>query len=53
MLKPLTQLLGDDAPVLRRYLCMAVAYGLLSGLALITLVPVLQHLLANDVRGAG
>ncbi|WP_350577347.1 ABC transporter ATP-binding protein [Pseudomonas sp. HY2-MNA-CIBAN-0224] len=53
MLKPLTQLLGDDAPVLRRYLCMAVAYGLLSGLSLITLVPVLQHLLANDVRGAG
>ncbi|MGP4955681.1 ABC transporter ATP-binding protein [Pseudomonas helleri] len=53
MLKPFAQLLGDDTPVLRRYLCMAVAYGLLSGLSLITLVPVLQHLLANDVRGAG
>lgn len=53
MLKPLAQLLGDDTPVLHRYLWMAVAYGLLSGLALITLVPVLQHLLANDVRGAG
>lgn len=53
MLKPLAQSLGDDTPVLRRYLWMAVAYGLLSGLALITLVPVLQHLLANDVRGAG
>ena len=52
MLKPLVQLLGDDVPVLHRYVCMAVFYGLLSGLTLTTLVPVLGHLLAGDVRGA-
>ena len=52
MLKPLVELLGDDAPVLHRYVWMAVLYGLLSGLTLTTLVPVLGHLLANDLRGA-
>lgn len=52
MLKPLLELLGDDAPVLHRYVWMAVFYGLLSGLTLTTLVPVLGHLLANDLRGA-
>jgi len=52
MLKPLLELLGDDAPELHRYVWMAVLYGLLSGLTLTTLVPVLGHLLANDLRGA-
>ena len=52
MLKPLVQLLGDDVPVLHRYVWMAVFYGLLSGLTLTTLVPVLGHLLAGDRRGA-
>ncbi|MCH4881557.1 ABC transporter ATP-binding protein [Pseudomonas sp. TMW22080] len=52
MLKPLVELLGDDASVLHRYVGMAVFYGLLSGLTLTTLVPVLGHLLANDLRGA-
>ena len=52
MLKPLLELLGDDAPELHRYVWMAVFYGLLSGLTLTTLVPVLGHLLANDLRGA-
>ena len=52
MLKPLVELLGDDASVLHRYVWMAVFYGLLSGLTLTTLVPVLGHLLANDLRGA-
>ena len=52
MLKPLVELLGDDAPVLHSYVWMAVFYGLLSGLTLTTLVPVLGHLLANDLRGA-
>ena len=52
MPKPLLELLGDDAPVLHRYVWMAVFYGLLSGLTLTTLVPVLGHLLANDLRGA-
>lgn len=52
MLKPFVQLLGEDAPVLWRYVWMAVSYGLLSGLTLATLVPVLERLLAGDVRGA-
>lgn len=52
MLKSFVQLLGDDAPVFYRYLRMAVAYGLLSGLTLTTLVPVLGRLLTGDVRGA-
>ena len=52
MLSPLVQLLEKDAPVLHRYVWMAVLYGLLSGLTLTTLVPVLVHLLAGDVRGA-
>ncbi|MFP3515624.1 ABC transporter ATP-binding protein [Pseudomonas sp. SIMBA_077] len=53
MLRSLIQLLGDDAPILRRYLSMAVSYALLGGLTLTSLVPVLQRLLAGDVRGAG
>jgi len=53
MLKSLIQLLGDDAPILRRYLGMAVSYALLGGLTLTTLVPVMQRLLAGDARAAG
>lgn len=53
MLKSLIQLLGDDAPILRRYLGMAVSYALLGGLTLTTLVPVIQRLLAGDARAAG
>ena len=52
MLKSFLQLLGDDAPVFYRYLRLAVVYGLLSGLTLTTLVPVLGHLLTGDMRGA-
>ncbi|KQB53543.1 ABC transporter ATP-binding protein [Pseudomonas endophytica] len=52
MLKSLIQLLGDDAPILRRYLGMAVSYALLGGFTLTTLVPVMRRLLAGDVRGA-
>ncbi|MBB4845730.1 ATP-binding cassette subfamily B protein [Paucibacter oligotrophus] len=52
MLKTLLQLLGEDGPSLRRYLCMALALGLLSGLTLSTLLPVLGLLLAGDVGGA-
>jgi ATP-binding cassette subfamily B protein len=51
MLKTLVYLLGDGAPVLRRYAWLAVAYGLLSGLTIATLVPILGCLLAGDVRG--
>lgn len=53
MLKGLFELLADEAQVLRRYLCLAVCYGLLSGLTIATLLPVLGALLAGDVRSAG
>lgn len=52
MLKTLVQLLGDDAPVFLRYAWMAVAYGVLCGLTISALVPVLTHLLAGDAKGA-
>ena len=53
MLKTFIQLLGEDAPVLRRYIWMALFYGLLCGLTIVTLVPVLTSLLGGDVRAAG
>lgn len=52
MLKTFMQLLGEDAPIFRRYAWMTVAYGLLSGLTLTTLIPVLGRLLAGDVDAA-
>ncbi|UJB67119.1 ABC transporter ATP-binding protein [Acidovorax sp. YS12] len=52
MLKTFIQLLGEDARLLRRYAWMAVAYGVLCGLAIAALVPVLTHLLAGDARAA-
>jgi ATP-binding cassette subfamily B protein len=52
MLKTLMQLLGGEARLLRRYLAMAVAHGLLSGLVTTALVPVLLHLLAGEARAA-
>ena len=52
MLKTLMQLLGDDARLFRRYAWMAVLLGLLGGLVVTALVPVLSRLLAGDVRGA-
>lgn len=52
MLKTLLQLLGPDAALLRRYACQAVAYSVLCGLTITTLVPVLGHLLAGDARAA-
>ena len=53
MLKTFVRLLGEDAPTLRRYAAMAVFYGLLSGLTLITLVPLISHLLVGDALEAG
>ncbi|RFD30435.1 ABC transporter ATP-binding protein [Pseudomonas sp. GL93] len=53
MLKTFSQLLGEDARVLRRYLWMTLVYGLLCGLTIVTLVPVLTRLLSGDVRSAG
>ena len=51
MLKTFTQLLGDDAPVLRRYLWLTLAYGLLCGLVIVTLMPLLGSLLGDDMPG--
>lgn len=52
MLKTLFELLGDESPRLRRYLMLAVAYGLLCGAALTTLVPAVGALLSDDMHGA-
>ena len=52
MLKTFIELLGDEARVLRRYGWLAVSYGLVSGLTIVTLVPILSRLLAGDARGA-
>ncbi|WP_347929959.1 ABC transporter ATP-binding protein [Pseudomonas helvetica] len=53
MLKTFIQLLGEDAPVLRRYLYMTLVYGLLCGLTIVTLVPILTSLLGSETRAAG
>ena len=52
MLKTFIQLLGEEAPVLRRYLWMTLVYGLLCGLTIVTLVPVLTHLLGSELNAA-
>ncbi|POM09781.1 ABC transporter ATP-binding protein [Pseudomonas orientalis] len=52
MLKTFIQLLGEDASVLRRYLAMALVYGLLCGVTIVMLVPILTHLLAGDTHAA-
>jgi ATP-binding cassette subfamily B protein len=51
MLKTFIQLLGDDAPVFRRYCAMAIAYGVLGGLTITALV-LAGRLLSADVEGA-
>ena len=52
MFKTFLKLLGSDAPLFRRYAWMAVSLGILSGLTITALVPVLRRLLAGDVQGA-
>lgn len=52
MLKTFVQLLGEDVSIFRRYVLMAVAYGVLCGLTLASLVPALTHLLSSDLQGA-
>lgn len=49
MLKTFLRLPGEDGPALRRYAWMAGIYGLLCGLTITILVPVLGHLLAGDL----
>ncbi len=53
MYKTFSRLLGDDAPIFHRYAWMAVVLGLLNGLVITALVPILGHLLAGDAHGAG
>ena len=49
MLKMLNQLLGDDTVLLRRYLGMAIVYGVLSGLTILALIPLLSYLLIGQL----
>ncbi|RQV08986.1 ABC transporter ATP-binding protein [Burkholderia cenocepacia] len=46
------RLLGDDAPIFRRYAWKSVFLGILNGLVLLALVPLLRHLLAGDLGGS-
>ncbi|KZN15023.1 ABC transporter ATP-binding protein [Marinomonas sp. TW1] len=48
MLNTLLQLLGEDASKFRRYASMAIIYGLLNGLTIISLVPLLRYLLLSE-----
>lgn len=52
MLKTFTQLLGTARPVFHRYLWLAVAYGLLCGLTISTLLPLLRSWLQGDAIAA-
>lgn len=53
MLGIFVRLLGADAVFLRRYLRLALVYGVLCGLTIVTLVPTLRHLLGNQLEAAG
>ncbi|MBC3435714.1 ABC transporter ATP-binding protein [Pseudomonas sp. BW16M2] len=53
MLGIFVRLLGADAVFLRRYLRLALVYGVLCGLTIVTLVPILLHLLGNQLEAAG
>lgn len=52
MLNTLMSLLGHDVAIFRRYLIMVVLYGLLNGITVVLLVPLLSHLLAGEVHPA-
>lgn len=52
MLKTFNQLLGAARPVFRRYLLLAVLYGVLCGLTMTALVPLLNHWLRGDNAAA-
>lgn len=53
MLEIFVRLLGADAVFLRRYLRLALVYGVLCGLTIVTLVPILRHLLGNQLEATG
>ncbi|WP_186134803.1 ABC transporter ATP-binding protein [Burkholderia gladioli] len=46
------RLLGDDAPIFRRYAWKSIFLGILNGLTLVALVPLLHHLLAGELGDA-
>ncbi|MBZ9559756.1 MULTISPECIES: ABC transporter ATP-binding protein [unclassified Modicisalibacter] len=50
MLKTFIQLLGEDVPIFRRYVWLTVVYGVLCGLTIAALVPILTHLLNADTQ---
>ena len=50
MIKTFLKLLGDDASIFRQYVLMAALYGLISGLTIVSLVPIITHLLNNEIR---
>ncbi len=52
MLKTFTQLLGTARPVFHRYLWLAVTYGLLCGLTISTLLPLLNSWLQGGTTAA-
>ncbi|MGO1603469.1 MAG: hypothetical protein ACTHXU_13825, partial [Halomonas sp.] len=52
MLKILTHLLGEDAVLLRRYLGLAIGYGLLSGVTILTFIPIITYLMSGDSTNA-
>ena len=52
MLKTFVRLLDDDTAILRRYGWLAVIYSLCCGLTIVTLIPVLRHLLLGEVNSA-
>nr|WP_308529900.1 ABC transporter ATP-binding protein [uncultured Serratia sp.] len=52
MLKTFMQLLGNDAPIFRRYIGMAALYGVCCGLTVTTLVPIVGYLLQGEVYTA-
>ncbi|PYC21668.1 ABC transporter ATP-binding protein [Pseudomonas mosselii] len=53
MLGIFVRLLGADAVFLRRYMRLALVYGVLCGLTIVTLVPILRDLLGNQLEAAG
>ncbi|MEO9902102.1 ABC transporter ATP-binding protein [Nisaea sp.] len=50
MIGSILTILGPDAPVFRRYLLMAVGYGVMSGLSISVLVPLLAILFKGDAN---
>lgn len=50
MFKTFKQLLGEDIPVFRRYIFMAIAYGLCCGLAITAVLPIISCLLTGELE---